>query len=92
MARAKGINKAQAYRARIFTIEYDLAAMIDGYTLDFVIDLAHKIASGELPKSACRQDVDRWSAHLQLQQDAKWSAEKHKYFHDLDLAEEVKAA
>lgn len=86
MARAKGISKAQAYQARIFTIEYDLDAMIKAYTLEFVVDLAQKIASGEFKQRDCRQECDRWAAHMQLNKDAQWAAEKHKYFkRDEDL-------
>lgn len=92
MARAKGIDKAQAYRARIFTIEYDLNAMIKAYGFEFVLDLAAKIHNGEITQKQCRQDVDRWAAHLQLNQDAQWAAERANYFKsETDNLEELAA-
>jgi len=91
MARAKGISKAKGYRARIFTIEYDLNAMIEAYGLDFVVDLATKIASGEVKQRDCRQEVDRWGAHLQLEADAQWAEQRHNYFKPEPTLEEMAA-
>lgn len=63
MARARGISKDTAYLNRIYTIEYDLASAINAYGLQFCHWLLDEIASGRVN---CKQDVDRWSAHIAL--------------------------
>lgn len=85
MARAKGISKATGYKARVFTAEYDLKGMVDAYGLEFVIHLAKLVAAG---KVNCKQDVDRWSAHVALEADyafnAYYDAHKHRFDNHLD--------
>lgn len=75
MARAKGISKAQGYITRVFTAEYDLHGMIEAYGREFIVWLMDEIIAGRVN---CKQDVDRWAAHVRLTQDmafAKYSAD-----------------
>ena len=76
MARARRISKAHAYKSRIFTVEYDLAGMINAYGLEFVHWLADEIANGRID---ARQCVDRWSADVALTNDYNFSRRVHKY-------------
>lgn len=76
MARAKGISKAKGYEARVFTVEYDLHGMIQAYGLEFVHWLADEIASGRVN---CKQDVDRWSAHIAISKDYNFSKVADSY-------------
>jgi hypothetical protein len=76
MAKAKGLSKAQCYLSRIFTIEYDLDGAIKAYGPDFLHWLIDEIAAGRVN---CKQDVDRWSAHLALQDDANWAIYKSEH-------------
>lgn len=58
-----GFAKSHGYINRVYTVEYDLHGMIQAYGLKFVHWLADEIAEGRIN---CKQDVDRWSAHLAL--------------------------
>jgi len=78
MARAKGISKSTGYLARVFTVEYDLNGAIQAYGPDFLHWLIDEISAGRVN---CKQDVDRWSAHLALNASGNW--ENYKAEHNI---------
>lgn len=66
MARAKGISKSQGYLNRVFCVEYDLHGMIKAYGPTFMHWLIDEIEAGRVN---CKQDVERWAAHVHLTND-----------------------
>lgn len=57
------LSKADGYLNRIFTVEYDLKAMLDAYGADMIHQLIDLILDGKINT---RQDVDRWAATRSL--------------------------
>ena len=57
------LSKAQCYQTRIFTIEYDLAAMVEAYGASAVHWLIDEIAAGRIQG---RATADQWAAHADL--------------------------
>lgn len=76
MARAKGISKEQGYLHRVFTVEYDFAGAINAYGLEFCHWLLDEIASGRVN---CKQDVDRWAAHVAINKDYSFEQVRDSY-------------
>lgn len=63
MTTVRKLTKAECYQNRIFTIEYDLAAMIEAYGARAVHWLVDQIEAGEIKGSA---KADQWAAHEDL--------------------------
>lgn len=86
MARKPGISKSTGYINRVFTIEYDLYGMIQAYGIEFIHWLADEIHSGRIN---CRQDVDRWAAHVAIKKDYNFNRELsrngHRYNNEGEL-------
>lgn len=66
MAKVRGISKSQGYLNRVFCVEYDLDGMIKAYGSSFMHWLVDEIAAGRIN---CKQDVERWAAHVAIAQD-----------------------
>jgi len=60
------------------SIEYDLHGMIQAYGIDFIHWLANEINHGRVN---CKQDVDRWAAHIALQKDYDFATELDQHGH-----------
>lgn len=82
MARRNGISKSQGYANRVFCVEYDLKGMIDAYGLNFIHWLADEIAEGKIN---CKQNVERWSAHVAITQDHNFDPQT--FIHNDDVQE-----
>lgn len=76
MAKARGISKANGYINRIFCVEYDLDGMIKAYGSEFMHWLIDEIAAGRIN---CKQDVERWAAHVHLSKDYNFAKVKDSY-------------
>lgn len=81
-------SKAKGYTTRIFSVEYDLKGMIDAYGINFIHWLADEIEGGRVN---CKQDVQRWSAHIALNNDAVFDPVEYKH-NDNDLEDLIVAA
>ena len=86
MARRKNplkLSKATSYINRIATIEYDMDGAIKAYGLQFCHWLLDEIAAGRVN---CKQDVDRWSAHIHLHKNYNFAKHVDSYGEAIDDA------
>lgn len=76
MARAKGLSKSKGYINRVFCVEYDAKGMIDAYGIEFMHWLLDEIHAGRMN---CKQYVERWSAHVHLNNTKEFAPVRHRY-------------
>lgn len=76
MARKPGISKSTGYLNRVFCVEYDLHGMIKAYGPSFMHWLIDEIEAGRIN---CKQDVERWSAHVALSKDYNFAKVQDSY-------------
>lgn len=84
MAKARGISKSIGYLNRVFCVEYDLDGMIKAYGVEFMHWLIDEIAAGRVN---CKQDVERWAAHVHLSKDYNFAKVAETYGEAIDVDE-----